>query len=106
VGTPDSSRIWDGESYRRGEIVEKSKEEFRQRLLNHFPDPDILLNKNRMPERAALAKNNALPTEIMMQVSTTYLDVAEQIIGARPVVSANPKAEIIDVLRSQYGLIN
>jgi phosphoribosylaminoimidazole-succinocarboxamide synthase len=105
VGTPDSSRIWDGESYRKGEIVEKSKEEFRQLLLNHFPDPDILLNKNRMPERAALAKNNALPTEVLMQVSTTYLDVAEQIIGKRPKVSENPKAEIIAILKEQYDLI-
>lgn len=42
VGTPDSSRIWDEEAYNRGEIVENSKEGFRQFLLNYFPDPDIL----------------------------------------------------------------
>ena len=39
VGTPDSSRIWDGPAYREGKVVEKSKEEFRQLLLNYFPDP-------------------------------------------------------------------
>jgi len=60
VGTPDSSRIWDGAALRGGEIIEKSKEGFRQWLLNHFPDPDILLNKNRMPERFALARAGAL----------------------------------------------
>ena len=48
VGTPDSSRIWDNQQYQQGKIVENSKEGFRQMLLNHFPDPDILLNKNRM----------------------------------------------------------
>jgi hypothetical protein len=37
VGTPDSSRIWDGPSYRAGEVIEKSKEEFRQQLLELFP---------------------------------------------------------------------
>ena len=64
VGTPDSSRIWDGEEYRKGKVVENSKEGFRQALLNHFPDPDILLNKERMDEREALARDNELPLEI------------------------------------------
>ena len=36
VGTPDSSRIWDGAQYREGEIVENSKEGFRQMLLKHL----------------------------------------------------------------------
>jgi len=45
VGTPDSSRIWDGPSYRDGKVVENSKESFRQLLLGHFPEPEILLLK-------------------------------------------------------------
>mgnify|MGYP000433200169 CR=1 FL=1 len=53
VGTPDSSRIWDGQAYKAGTVVENSKEGFRQALLNHFPDPDILLNKSRTHEREA-----------------------------------------------------
>lgn len=106
VGTPDSSRIWDGESYRNGKVVEKSKEAFRQLLLSYFPDPDILLNKNRMQERSALARDNALPAEVLMQVSETYLDLAEQITGVRPLLSDNPKAEIVAVLREQYGLVD
>lgn len=106
VGTPDSSRIWDGEAYRNGKVVERSKEAFRQLLLSHFPDPDILLNKDRMSERAALARDNALPTEVLMEVSDTYLNVAEQITGARPTLPDNPKAEIISVLRERYDLID
>ncbi|WIO75220.1 phosphoribosylaminoimidazolesuccinocarboxamide synthase [Porticoccaceae bacterium LTM1] len=106
VGTPDSSRIWDGPSYREGKVVENSKEAFRQLLLNHFPDPDILLNKDRMEERSALARDNALPEAVLMEVSKTYLDIAEKITGKKLVLSDNPKAEIIDILRDQFGLID
>lgn len=105
VGTPDSSRIWDGEQYRQGKVVENSKEQFRQLLLNHFPDPDILLNKDRMPEREALAKDNALPTEVLMKVSDIYTGIAEKITGQKITLSANPKAEIIEILRNEYDLI-
>ena len=106
VGTPDSSRIWDGPSYRDGKVVENSKESFRQLLLNHFPDPDILLNKDRMGERQALARNNALPEAVLMQVSATYVSIAEKITGETLYLSENPKAEIIEILDKQFGLIN
>lgn len=106
VGTPDSSRIWDEEAYQRGEIVENSKEGFRQFLLNYFPDPDILLNKERMPERIALARDNELPLDSLMTVSKTYIAIAEKIIGKPLHLSQNPKQEIIDVLRQDYGLID
>ncbi|MBN8432368.1 phosphoribosylaminoimidazolesuccinocarboxamide synthase [Microbulbifer salipaludis] len=106
VGTPDSSRIWDGERYRNGEIVENSKEGFRQALLHHFPDPDILLNKDRMGEREALARDNALPEAMLMQVSATYVGIAEKIIGEKLNLPDNPKAEIVQVLRDDYGLID
>lgn len=106
VGTPDSSRIWDGEAYRQGKVVENSKEGFRQLLLNHFPDPDILLNKDRMDEREALARDNALPVEVLMNVSETYVAIAEKITGEKLILSDNPKTEIIEILRNQYGLID
>ncbi|MDO6592487.1 phosphoribosylaminoimidazolesuccinocarboxamide synthase [Neptuniibacter sp. 1_MG-2023] len=106
VGTPDSSRIWDGPSYREGKVVENSKEVFRQELLNYFPDPDILLNKERMDERYALAKDNALPEALLMKVSETYVGIAEKIIGQPLTLSENPKAEIIEILRNDYGLID
>jgi phosphoribosylaminoimidazole-succinocarboxamide synthase len=105
VGTPDSSRIWDGAAYRNGEIIEKSKEGFRQFLLNYFPAPDILLNKDRMPEREALARDNLLPEAALMEVSATYRAIAEKITGQPLLISANPKADIIRILDEQYGLI-
>ena len=106
VGTPDSSRIWDAAAYREGKIVENSKEDFRQLLLKHFPDPDILLNKERMPERFALAQENALPESVLMKISKTYTGIAEIVIGKKIVLSENPKQEIIDILREQYNLID
>ena len=106
VGTPDSSRIWDGAAYREGKILENSKEGFRQFLLKYFPDPDILLNKQRMPEREALARDNELPLDAMMAVSKTYIGVAEKVTGKPITLSANPKAEIVDILKTRYGLID
>ncbi|MGF1724025.1 phosphoribosylaminoimidazolesuccinocarboxamide synthase [Photobacterium nomapromontoriensis] len=106
VGTPDSSRIWDGAAYRNGEIVENSKEGFRQMLLNHFPDPNILLNKDRMEKRFALARENALPVEALMDISAIYTNIAEKVTGQKIVLCENPKAEIITILRDQYGLID
>jgi len=106
VGTPDSSRIWDGAQYREGNVVENSKEGFRQMLLNHFPDPDILLNKDRMDEREALARDNLLPASVFEEVSNTYVSIAEKIIGKKLNLSDNPKAEIIDILKTDYQLID
>jgi phosphoribosylaminoimidazole-succinocarboxamide synthase len=105
VGTPDSSRIWDGAAYREGKIVENSKEGFRQFLLKHFIDGDILLNKDRMPEREALAKDNALPLDAMMNVSRTYTGVAEKVTGKSVALPAHPKADIIAILKQEYDLI-
>ena len=106
VGTPDSSRIWDGPAWREGKVLENSKEGFRQLLLKHFPDPDILLNKSRMPEREALARDNALPTDVLMAVSETYVGIAEKITGVRLNVSDNPRSEIIMALRDECALVD
>ena len=106
VGTPDSSRIWDGPAYREGRVVENSKEEFRKLLLDYFPDPDILTNKDRMDERPALARDNDLPESIMMQISSTYRGIAEKITGEALQISDNPKAEIIEILAGSYGLVD
>ena len=106
VGTPDSSRIWDGPEYRKGHVVEKSKEAFRQMLLNHFPDPDILLNKNRMEERTALAKNNPLPQSVLQNISDIYLQIAQDITGSRPVIPSNAKTEITEILRNEFKLVD
>merc|ERR1711937_878719 len=107
VGTPDSSRIWDGPLYREsGKVIEKSKEGFRQFLLKHFPDPDVFTNKDRMKERSALARDTALPLSALKDVSQTYTDIAEKITGQKLKTTQNPRAEIIEVLDKQFGLIN
>merc|ERR1712070_377598 len=107
VGTPDSSRIWDGPLYREsGKVVEKSKEGFRQFLLKHFPDPDVFTNKDRMKERAALARETVLPSAALMEVSKTYTDIAEKITGQKLATTQRPREEIIEVLDKQFGLID
>ncbi|MGR6874207.1 phosphoribosylaminoimidazolesuccinocarboxamide synthase [Pseudomonas sp. HK3] len=106
VGTPDSSRIWDATAYCDGKVVENSKEAFRQLLLNRFFEPDILLNKDRMAERKVLARDHVLPVEVFQQVSDTYISIAEKITGQKLNLSANPKAEIIQVLKEEYQLID
>ncbi len=105
VGTPDSSRIWDAEAYRQGRVVENSKEGFRQRLLGHFADPDVLLDKARMPEREALARATALPADWFMDVSSTYVQMAERITGSAIALPEQPREEIVAVLADEYGLI-
>merc|ERR1711937_545822 len=104
VGTPDSSRIWDGAMYKDGKVIENSKEVFRQMLLKHFPDPDILTNKNRMDERKKLALNK-LPEDKLMEVSKVYTDIAEKITGEKITVSDDPKGEIIKILDEKFGII-
>merc|ERR1712118_521980 len=107
VGTPDSSRIWDGSKYREeNKIVENSKEFFRQMPLKHFPDSDILTNKNRMDERKKLAADNVLPEAKLMEISKVYTDIAEKITGEKLAISENPKEEIVKILTEKYGLID
>ena len=105
VGTPDSSRIWDASAYKAGRVVENSKEGFRQALLNFAPDPDILINKDRMDERYRFALDTVLPAQMMLEVSKTYVNLAERITGAPLVISNSPRDDIISVLNSTFGLI-
>lgn len=104
VGTPDSSRIWDGAEFRNGKVVEHSKEAFRQLLLQYFTEPAILLDKNRMVERLQLAKNHLLPQSVLLQVSQTYAELAEKIIGKPLKLSDDPKTEVVDILNG-YGVV-
>ena len=41
-----------------------------------------------------------------MDVSKTYTAIDEKITGEKIVLSANPKAEIIEILREQYQLVD
>merc|ERR1711959_729853 len=107
VGTPDSSRIWDGAMYKNsGKVIENSKEGFRKLLQAHFPDPDILLNKDRMAERKKLGEDNLIPQSILMETSKIYTDIAEKITGQKLRISEDPRGEIITILDVQFGLIN
>jgi phosphoribosylaminoimidazole-succinocarboxamide synthase len=105
VGTPDSSRIWDANAYAKGQVVDNSKEGFRQALLAYADDPDVLINKDRMDERYAFASGTVLPRQMMMDVSSTYIDIAERITGRPLEVSENPRDDIIRVLREELGII-
>ena len=104
VGTPDSSRIWDEKAFKNGKIVENSKEGFRQALLNHFPNSDILLDKSRMKERVLLAKKSRLPKQIMLNTAKTYQDIAEKITGQKIAVPTDPREEILDSL-AKYKIL-
>lgn len=105
VGTPDSSRIWDEKAYQQGDIVENSKEGFRQMLLNSVPNPELLLAKDKMPERLAMAAGIELSQAQILKVSETYTSIAAKITGQEVQVPADPKAEIIEILDRDYGLI-
>ena len=104
VGTPDSSRIWDGAAFADGKVIEKSKEAFRQALLALAPDPDVLLNKDRMDERMRFACETELPESLLMQVSETYRGIAEQITGQPLRVPEDPRAEIEHMLAQELEL--
>jgi len=106
VGTPDSSRIWDGAAYRDSKIIENSKEGFRQKLLAFVADADVLLNKDRMAERLLLAESTVLPAEFFESVSQTYITTAEKIIGTTLERSSDPFTEIVQVLGAEFDLIN
>jgi phosphoribosylaminoimidazole-succinocarboxamide synthase len=105
VGTPDSSRIWDEQAYNEGNIVENSKEGFRQMLLKSVPNADLLLAKDKMPERLAMAAQFMLNESDILAVSETYTSIAKTITGKDVVVPVDPRAEIIDILDREYSLI-
>ncbi|KGE02872.1 phosphoribosylaminoimidazolesuccinocarboxamide synthase [Pseudohaliea rubra] len=106
VGTPDSSRIWDGPRYRAGEVVEFSKEAFRQALLSGAPDPAVLLDKGRMASRQALAREWILPRALFEQVSASYRGLAERLTGERLAVPERPREELTGVLADELGLLD
>ncbi|KEY90591.1 phosphoribosylaminoimidazole-succinocarboxamide synthase [Candidatus Photodesmus katoptron] len=105
VGTPDSSRIWNTQEYKIGNIIELSKEKFRQFLLEYIPDSDLLLNKERIVERQKIACNSKLPRNILLKISDLYLNAAEIITGQAISLSRNPKQEILKILDEEYHLI-
>lgn len=105
VGTPDSSRIWDAVAYRGGSVVENSKEEFRQALLRHVNDPELLLDHQRFEERKRFAAEHALPAVMLYTLSETYSAVAERITGQPLSVPDRPLESMMAVLGDEFGLV-
>jgi phosphoribosylaminoimidazole-succinocarboxamide synthase len=104
VGTPDSSRIWDAVAYRGGNVVENSKEVFRQALLRHVNDPELLLDHRRFEERKRYARDHALPAVMLHTLSKTYLSVAERITGVGLSVLDHPLESMMQILDNELGL--
>jgi phosphoribosylaminoimidazole-succinocarboxamide synthase len=104
VGTPDSSRIWDAVAYRGGSVVENSKEEFRQALLRHVNDPELLLDHQRFEERKRFAAEHALPAVMLHTLSGTYRSVAERITERRLEIPERPLESMMAVLGDELGL--
>ena len=104
VGTPDSSRIWDAAAYRKGQVVEHSKEAFRQSLLNHVEDRELLLDYRRFDELKQFAREHALPAQFLYSLSDTYLSVAERITGQPLVAPERPMESMMSVLAEDFGL--
>lgn len=104
VGTPDSSRIWDAVAYRGGSVVENSKEEFRQALLRHVNDPELLLDHQRFEERKRFAAEHALPAVMLHTLSETYRSVAERITETPVDVPDRPLESMMAVLGDELGL--
>ena len=73
-------------------------------LQASVPDRDVLLNKDRMEERKALADSFRLKDEQMMEVSRLYRDLAEKITASKLSLSDSPQKEIVDAL-AELGLI-
>ncbi|MDG2037377.1 MAG: phosphoribosylaminoimidazolesuccinocarboxamide synthase [Luminiphilus sp.] len=104
VGTPDSSRIWDAVAYRGGSVIENSKEEFRQALLRHVNDPQLLLDHNRFEERKSFARDHALPAVMLHTLSETYSSVAERITGVALSVPDRPLESMMAVVDGELDL--
>lgn len=103
IGTPDSSRFWRAEPYQRGEIVEDSKEGFRQFLIAKFGD--VMTDKKKWDQRVEIARDYRVPVTEMMDVSKTYTDIAEAITRSKMPKIENAKQEILDSLAG-YGILN
>ena len=57
-------------------------------------------------DRYALAKDNELPREVLLKVSKAYIDLAEKITGRPLPVPTDAFAEIVDIMRDQFGLVD
>jgi phosphoribosylaminoimidazole-succinocarboxamide synthase len=85
-------------------VVENSKEEFRQALLHHVNDPELLLDHQRFEERKRFAAEHALPAVMLHTLSDTYRSVAERITETSVDVPERPLESMMAVLGDELGL--
>lgn len=104
VGTPDSSRIWQREDWLAGRPRERSKEQFREALMDWVPDRQVLLDARRMDERQRLASRSRLPDRLFRDLAETYAEQARLVVGEAPARDANPRAALLDTL-NDLGLL-
>jgi phosphoribosylaminoimidazole-succinocarboxamide synthase len=104
VGTLDSSRYWDLEAYKQGNMIENSKERFRKMLCDAVPDKDVLLNKDRMAERGPLGETFKVPVESMMAIGDLYREMAEKLTGSSVPRIEHARQEILDAM-SAFGIV-
>lgn len=102
IGTPDSSRYYRKDAYAQGQIVEDSKEGFRQYLIRLFGA--VMTDKSLFDERKIIANHFKVPAEEFMKVSETYRGISERITGRSMPKIENARVEICDAL-APYGLI-
>ena len=75
-------------------------------MLPELPEPQVLLDKDRMEERQALARDWVLPRALFEQVSVSYRDLAERLTGEPLPVPARPREELMEVLAGELGLVD
>jgi phosphoribosylaminoimidazole-succinocarboxamide synthase len=105
VGTPDSSRIWREADWKAGAPREQSKEQFRESLLAWVPDAGMLLDPARMAERAAFAREHAVPDAFFTALSDTYKAQAGTILGVAPPTPEQPREAMLTLLAEQFALV-
>ncbi|MFK7828373.1 MAG: phosphoribosylaminoimidazolesuccinocarboxamide synthase [Congregibacter sp.] len=105
VGTPDSSRIWQRQDWLAGSPKEHSKEQFREALLGWVPDADVLLNPQRMSERADFAAKNPVPDTFFHALSHTYRAQAERITQRAMAEIERPREAMLEVLHNSFSLL-
>ena len=62
-------------------------------------------SKSALEYAFVLAKDNLLPESVFMDISETYLSIANTITDGAVSLPENPKSEIIDVLNDRFGII-
>lgn len=106
VGTPDSSRVWAKTDWESGHPREHSKELFREALLDWAPDCELLLDSDRMAERADFAARHPVPDAFFTDLSFTYRDAAQRVTGRLPEIADNPRESLLELLAGEFGLVD